>query len=101
MQAEKGAPLRATQGNRSAMVAAADLAHEIKDPMSRIRGSAQLLENGTEAGATALTQLICNEVDRIAALIDRMQDFTIDQPMECVAENIYPLLDREIGRAHV
>src|SRR3546814_10472469 len=87
---------RATNGTRSAMGAAAILAHEIKNPLSGIRGAAQLLENGTEAGATALTQLICNEVDRIAALIDRMQDFTIDQPMECVAENIYPLLDRAV-----
>src|SRR3546814_17524319 len=28
-----------------------------------------------------------------------MQDFTIDQPMECVAENIYPLLDRAVELA--
>src|SRR3546814_10183766 len=81
-QAQKIAHRRATNGTRSAMGAAAILAHEIKNPLSGIRGAAQLLENGTEAGATALTQLICNEVDRIAALIDRMQDFTIDQPME-------------------
>src|SRR3546814_2593786 len=81
------------------MGAAAILAHEIKNPLSGIRGAAQLLENGTEAGATALTQLICNEVDRIPALIDRMQDFTIDQPMDCVAENIYPLLDRAVELA--
>src|SRR3546814_14512914 len=63
-QAQKSAHRRATNGTRSAMGAAAILAHEIKNPLSGIRGAAQLLENGTEAGATALTQLICNEVDR-------------------------------------
>src|SRR3546814_1836528 len=98
-QAQKIAHRRATNGTRPAMGAAAILAHEIKNPLSGIRGAAKLLENGTEAGATALTQLICNEVDRIAALLDRTQDFTNDQPMECVAENIYPLLDRAVELA--
>src|SRR3546814_1941215 len=42
---------------------------------------------------------VCSSDLRIAALIDRMQDFTIDQPMECVAENIYPLLDRAVELA--
>jgi two-component system nitrogen regulation sensor histidine kinase GlnL len=33
-------------------------------------------------------------VDRIAALIDRMQDFTTERELLCQAENIYPLIDR-------
>ena len=81
-------------GARSAIGAAAILAHEIKNPLSGIRGAAQLLESGHGGSDAALTQLICNEVDRIAALIDRMQDFTTDRILECRPANIYPLIDR-------
>lgn len=81
-------------GARSAIGAAAILAHEIKNPLSGIRGAAQLLESGDDGRDPALTQLICNEVDRIAALIDRMQDFTTDRTLECHPGNIYPLIDR-------
>ncbi|HEX7742833.1 MAG TPA: ATP-binding protein [Sphingobium sp.] len=81
-------------GARSAIGAAAILAHEIKNPLSGIRGAAQLLEADNGGRDTALTQLICNEVDRIAALIDRMQDFTTDRTLECRSGNIYPLIDR-------
>lgn len=81
-------------GARSAMGAAAILAHEIKNPLSGIRGAAQLLESGGDGRDTVLTQLICNEVDRIAALIDRMQDFTTESNLLCRPGNIYPLIDR-------
>lgn len=97
--AQKIAHRRATGGTRSAMGAAAILAHEIKNPLSGIRGAAQLLERNADEGTTALTRLICNEVDRVAALIDRMQDFTSEQPLECRPENIYPLLDRAVELA--
>ncbi len=76
---------------RSAIGAAAMLAHEIKNPLSGIRGAAQLLAHGEESGE--LTSLITTEVDRIAALIDRMQDFTDTRPLTLMPENIYPLLD--------
>ncbi len=76
-----------TAGGRAAIGAAAMLGHEIKNPLSGIRGAAQLL------GAGELTRLIVTEVDRIAALIDRMQDFGDTRPLPCAAENIYPLLD--------
>lgn len=98
-QAQKIAHRRATGGTRSAMGAAAILAHEIKNPLSGIRGAAQLLEASADDGSAALTQLICHEVDRIAALIDRMQDFTTEQPLLCTSENIYPLLDRAVELA--
>jgi two-component system nitrogen regulation sensor histidine kinase GlnL len=74
-------------GARAAVGAAAMLAHEIKNPLSGIRGAAQLI------GAGELTTLITTEVDRIAALIDRMQDFSDTRPLPLSAENIYPLLD--------
>lgn len=79
---------------RSAVGAAAMMAHEIKNPLSGIRGAAQLLGDGACGGdAAELTQLIVTEVDRIASLIDRMQDFTDTRPLDRQAHCIYPLLD--------
>jgi two-component system nitrogen regulation sensor histidine kinase GlnL len=75
-----------TGAARSAVGAAAMLAHEIRNPLSGIRGAAQLL------GPGELTALITTEVDRIAALIDRMQEFGDTRPLPLTAENIYPLL---------
>ncbi len=90
---------RASLGVRSATGAAAMLAHEIKNPLSGIRGAAQLLEGDVSEATRPLTKLICDEVDRIAALIDRMQHFTSNQPLECDPANIYPLLDRAVELA--
>jgi two-component system nitrogen regulation sensor histidine kinase GlnL len=80
-------------GARAAVGAAAMLAHEIKNPLSGIRGAAQLLASDDGEGREELTQLITSEVDRIAALIDRMQDFTDTRPPKLAPHNIYPLLD--------
>lgn len=78
-------------GARAAIGAAAMLGHEVKNPLSGIRGAAQLLQSGEEDDG--LTTLITREVDRIAALIDRMQDFTDTRPLTLQPTNIYPLLD--------
>ena len=80
-------------GARAAVGAAAMLAHEIKNPLSGIRGAAQLLADDSGDGRKELTELITTEVDRIAALIDRMQDFTDTRPPKLAPHNIYPLLD--------
>ena len=74
------------------------LGHEIKNPLSGIRGAAQLLA-GEVDDRSVLTDLIIAEVDRIAALIDRMQDFTDDRPREMQAQNIYPLLTHAVQLA--
>jgi len=76
---------------RAAVGAAAMLAHEIKNPLSGIRGAAQLLA-GSGEGSDELTTLITTEVDRIAALIDSMQGFTDTRPPALASTNIYPLL---------
>jgi two-component system, NtrC family, nitrogen regulation sensor histidine kinase GlnL len=78
---------------RAATGAAAMLAHEIKNPLSGIRGAAQLI------GTSDLTRLIITEVDRIAALIDRMQDFSDTRPLPLAPYNIYPLLSHARGVA--
>ncbi|OBX20832.1 PAS domain-containing sensor histidine kinase [Erythrobacter sp. QSSC1-22B] len=49
------------------------LAHEIKNPLAAIRGASQLLDRRATEKDKALTQLIATEVDRIAQLVDRMQ----------------------------
>lgn len=82
---------------RSAVGAAAMLAHEIKNPLSSIRGAAQLIADG--ADADELTRLMIAEVDRVAALIDHMEDFTDTRPREVAPMNIYPLLAHARGVA--
>lgn len=84
---------------RSAVGAAAMLAHEIKNPLSSIRGAAQLIADGVDAAD--LTRLMIAEVDRIAALIDHMEGFTDTRPRTVEPLNIYPLLAhaREVALA--
>lgn len=79
---------------RSAMGAAAMLAHEIKNPLSGIRGAAQLIENANGADTSRFAQLICTEVDRVAGLIDAMQNFTNEQSLTITPENIYPAISQ-------
>ena len=61
---------------RSVTAMAAMLAHEVKNPLSGIRGAAQLLEQDADPAARELTQLICEETDRIVALVDRVEAFS-------------------------
>ena len=77
---------------RSVVGVAAMLAHEIKNPLSGIRGAAQLLEDGADENNLELTRLICTEVDRIRALVDRMEGFTDTRPLERRPENIHQIL---------
>ncbi|MBX7531577.1 PAS domain-containing protein [Qipengyuania sp. 1XM1-15A] len=53
--------------------APAVLAHEIKNPLSAIRGASQLLARRASEKDRPLATMIEGEVDRIAQLIDRMQ----------------------------
>lgn len=64
---------------RSVTALTAMLAHEVKNPLSGIRGSAQLLETLVAPEDRALCRLIVEETDRIVTLIDRMEVFT-DRP---------------------
>ena len=52
---------------RSVTGLASMLAHEIKNPLSGIRGAAQLLESSVIDEDRALTRLICDETDRIVS----------------------------------
>jgi len=69
------------------------LAHEIKNPLSGIRGAAQLLEQRVDAQTRPLAGLICEEVDRIAALIDRMGVFSGEQEDKMAPINVHEILE--------
>jgi two-component system nitrogen regulation sensor histidine kinase GlnL len=78
---------------RSVSGMAAVLAHEIKNPLSGIRGAAQLLEPGLKDEDRGLTQLICTETDRIKNLVDRMEVFGDERPLHKEPVNIHSVLD--------
>ncbi|MDP4594502.1 MAG: ATP-binding protein [Beijerinckiaceae bacterium] len=78
---------------RSVTALAGMLAHEIKNPLSGIRGAAQLLEGGLDDDDRALTRLICDETDRIVKLVDRMEMFTDGRPVGRKPVNIHAVLD--------
>jgi two-component system nitrogen regulation sensor histidine kinase GlnL len=79
---------------RSVIALAAMLAHEIKNPLSGIRGAAQLLEQSANEDDRTLTRLICDEADRIVKLVDRMEVFADERPVEREPVNIHVVLDR-------
>lgn len=78
---------------RSVTAMASLLAHEVKNPLSGIRGAAQLLEDGLDQENQGLTRLIRDEVDRICALVDRMGLFTDGNSMRRDPVNIHQVLD--------
>src|SRR6201994_382305 len=78
---------------RSVIALAAMLAHEIKNPLSGIRGAAQLLEQSAGDDDRTLTRLICDEADRIVKLVDRMEVFSDERPVDRAAVNIHAVLE--------
>jgi two-component system nitrogen regulation sensor histidine kinase GlnL len=79
---------------RSVTAMAAMLAHEVKNPLSGIRGAAQLLEQNAKPEDAVLTTLIREETDRICGLVDRMEMFSDAGPLQREAVNIHQVLDR-------
>jgi two-component system, NtrC family, nitrogen regulation sensor histidine kinase GlnL len=78
---------------RSVSALAAMLAHEIKNPLSGIRGAAQLLEQSVGDDDRSLTRLICEEADRIVKLVDRMEVFSDERPVAREPINIHLVLE--------
>jgi two-component system nitrogen regulation sensor histidine kinase GlnL len=78
---------------RSVSALGSMLAHEIKNPLSGIRGAAQLLESSVNDADRGLTRLICDETDRIVKLVDRFEDFADGRPVEREAVNIHAVLE--------
>lgn len=84
----------ACEGRPAPLRGPAILAHEIKNPLSAIRGAAQLLSRKAAQSEQALTTLIADEVDRIAALIDRMQRLGREQPEPVAPLNLHAAIHR-------
>jgi two-component system nitrogen regulation sensor histidine kinase GlnL len=78
---------------RSVIALASMLAHEIKNPLSGIRGAAQLLEQAASSEDRVLTRLICDEADRIVKLVDRMEVFADERPVDRAPVNIHAVLE--------
>ena len=83
-------------GQQQAMGAPAILGHEIKNPLAGIKGAAQLLARRVDDNGKALTELIVNEVDRIARLLDQMQKLGNSDPAELAPANVHLLIERAI-----
>lgn len=81
------------QAARSISGMASVLAHEIKNPLSGIRGAAQLIEPGLSEDDRMLARLIIDETSRIRALVDRMEVFGDERPLETADVNIHAVLD--------
>lgn len=74
--------------------AARTLAHEVRNPLAGIRAAAQLISRGDDGEAAALAKLICDEVDRIHRLTDRIDPFGAFEPPRFERFNIHEALDR-------
>ncbi len=70
-----------------------NLAHEIRNPLGGLRGSAQLLEHELERPELReYTQVIIQEADRLQALMDRL--LTPHRPPQLAPVNIHEVLER-------
>lgn len=70
-----------------------NLAHEIRNPLGGLRGSAQLLERELERpDLREYTQVIIKEADRLQALMDRL--LTPHRPPQIGPLNIHEVLER-------
>lgn len=96
-----GAQLTSRHAARSVTAMASILAHEVKNPLSGIRGAAQLLEQNANEDDCVLTRLICDEADRIVALVDRMEIFSDNPNVVRQPVNIHRVLEhvRRIAEA--
>ncbi len=84
---------------RSVAGMAAILAHEVKNPLSGIRGAAQLLEGTVPEEDRELAVLIRDEADRIRELVERMDMFSA-KPIERAPVNIHRVLEHVRRLAH-
>jgi two-component system nitrogen regulation sensor histidine kinase GlnL len=73
---------------------AAGIAHEVKNPLSGIRGAAELLElRATDDRSRDTLGLIVREVDRITALVDELMVFAKGEKLRPTRVNVHQVLD--------
>jgi len=75
-------------------VLALGIAHEIKNPLGGIRGSAQLLRDELKNPEfREYLEVVINEVDRINRMVKHMLDFAQPQTLKLRATNIHKILE--------
>lgn len=94
-----GGSLAHRDSARSLRGMAAMLAHEVKNPLSGVRGAAQLLGQTVPYEDQQLTRLIIEETDRVCKLVDQMDAFTENPRLERGSVNIHEVLDRAVDIA--
>lgn len=78
---------------QSAAVMSDILAHEIRNPLSGIKGAAQLLKSRAAQNTDAtMLDLICKEVERISKLVDSVEYFGSNKPITLEPINIHEIL---------
>lgn len=93
------------QARRSERLAAlgqmsAGLAHEIRNPLGVIKGSAEMLHQklgDSNPLATELAGYISSETNRLSALVTRFLDFARPLHAELVPQNLTTVLDRALN----
>jgi two-component system, NtrC family, nitrogen regulation sensor histidine kinase GlnL len=86
--------LHDSAGARSMATIGRTLAHEIKNPLAGIRGAAQLLVRDADENELQLVRLIVEETDRVSRLIDRMESFGDEAPINFKHVNVHAALER-------
>jgi signal transduction histidine kinase len=77
----------------------AGLAHEIRNPLGVMKGSAEMLNQKlreTDALASELAGYISGEVDRLSALVNRFLDFARPLHTEVYPQEVAALVDRAL-----
>ncbi len=87
------------EATRVAGVMAAMLAHEVKNPLSGIRGAAQILKEEVSPDHQPLAELIYNESDRIRDLLAQIDVFSDRPPIAMQPVNIHEVLQYVIAIA--
>jgi nitrogen-specific signal transduction histidine kinase len=78
----------------------AGLAHEIRNPLGVIKGSAEMLAQkleGTQPLASELAGYILSEVNRLNALVARFLDFARPAHLELRPQNVSEIVNRALG----
>lgn len=94
---DSGQPALDILESRVTVNAPSVLAHEIKNPLSAIRGASQLLERRCDENDRPLAAMILTEVDRIAALIDRMQQLGSSSAPVLESCNLHEVVRSALG----
>lgn len=73
------------------------LAHEIKNPLAGIKGAAQLIELDGNREQADLSQLIVEEVDRIAELLNRIESMAGAGKLNFAPLNVHEVISHVIA----